>query len=87
MVKKALPCRGAFLLRAEEIAYVAKDVKVPVSETRDFIGAMKDASRTAGTRGFPDAAHDIWAEVMQTTELPKWLFASARRDANIVHPQ
>lgn len=56
----------------------AKDLNVPVSETRDIIEAMKQAGGNPRYTEFPDAAHNIWAEVTQTTELPEWLFAQRR---------
>ena len=56
----------------------AKDLNVPVSEARDIITAMKETGGTPRYTEFPDAAHNIWAEVMQTTELPKWLFDQKR---------
>lgn len=53
----------------------ARDMNVPVSGTRDIIEAIKKAGGNPRYTEFPDAAHDIWAEVTQTTELPEWLFA------------
>lgn len=57
----------------------AKDLNVPVSETRNIIAAMKQAGGNPRYTEFPDAAHNIWAEVKQTTELPEWLFAQKRK--------
>jgi predicted peptidase len=56
----------------------AKDMNVPVSNTRDIINAIKQAGGNPRYSEFPHAAHDIWAEVNQTTELPEWLFAQKR---------
>lgn len=58
----------------------AKDLNVPVSETRGIIEAMKQAGGNPRYTEFPDAAHNIWAEVTQTTELPEWLFAQEREE-------
>lgn len=56
----------------------AKDMNVPVNGTRDMIEAIKKAGGNPRYTEFPDAAHDIWAEVTQTTELPEWLFTQKR---------
>ena len=40
-----------------------------------MIEAIKRAGGNPRYTEFPDAAHNIWAEVTETKELPKWLFA------------
>ncbi|HEX8037934.1 MAG TPA: dienelactone hydrolase family protein [Chryseosolibacter sp.] len=56
----------------------AKDMNVPVTETRQIIEALRQAGGHPRYTEFPDAAHNIWPEVTQTTELPEWLFAQKR---------
>lgn len=53
-------------------------MNVPVSGSRDMIDAIKTAGGNPQYTEFPDAAHNIWAEVSQTNELPGWLFAQER---------
>jgi predicted peptidase len=56
----------------------AKDMNVPVAGTRNIIESIKQAGGNPRYTEFPDAAHDIWAEVRQTKELPEWLFTQKR---------
>lgn len=57
----------------------ANDLNVRVSGTRDIVDAMRKAGGNPRYTEFPNAGHDIWAEVTQTSELPEWLFAQKRK--------
>lgn len=58
----------------------AKDINVPVSDSRNMIEAIKEAGGDPRYTEFPDAAHNIWVEVYETRELPGWMFAQRRAD-------
>lgn len=53
----------------------AKDMNVPVSGSRQMIAAMKKAGGSPQYTEYPDAAHNIWEEVIKTPGLLDWLFA------------
>ncbi len=86
MFAAAVPtCGGGNPTYADKIIAVpvwafhgAKDMNAPVRDSRNMIKAMKQAGGHPRYTEFPDAAHNIWEEVYQTTELPEWLFAQKR---------
>lgn len=56
----------------------AKDINVPVSDSRNMIEAMKEAGGNPRYTEFPDAAHNIWEEVYETRGLAGWMFEQRR---------
>lgn len=86
MFAAAVPiCGGGDPMLADKVIDVpvwafhgAKDMNAPVSDSRDMIKAMKQAGGNPRYTEFPDAAHNIWEEVYETTELPEWLFAQKK---------
>lgn len=53
----------------------AKDMNVPVSGSRNMVTALKKAGGRPRYTEYPDAAHNIWEEVIKTPGLLDWLFA------------
>ena len=53
----------------------ANDLNVPVSGSREMVAALKKAGGRPRYTEYPDAAHNIWEEVMKTPGLLDWLFA------------
>ena len=53
----------------------ANDRNVPVSGSRQMIAALKKAGGRPRYTEYPDAAHNIWEEVIKTPGLLDWLFA------------
>jgi predicted peptidase len=58
----------------------AKDMNVPVSGSRDMVNALKKAGGSPRYTEYPDAAHNIWEEVIKTPGLLNWLFAQKQVD-------
>jgi predicted peptidase len=55
-----------------------KDKNVPVSGSREIIQAIKNAGGNPRYTEYPDKAHDISKEVIDTPGLLDWLFAQKR---------
>ncbi len=56
----------------------AKDKNVPVSGSRNMVAALRKAGGHPRYTEYPDAAHNIWEEVVKTPGLLDWLFAQKR---------
>lgn len=54
------------------------DRSVPVKGSRDMILAIKNAGGNPRYTEFPDAGHNIWNQVSNTSGLLDWLFAQKR---------
>jgi len=82
----AIPiCGGEDVSLAKEIVNVPvwafhgeEDRNVPVKMSRDMIEAIKHAGGNPRYTEFPDAGHDIWDRVRDTSGLLVWLFAQKR---------
>lgn len=82
----AIPvCGGEDPVLAKGIVNVAvwafhgeDDRNVPVKLTRDMIDSMKQAGGHPRYTEFPDAGHNIWDRVKDTSGLLDWLFAQKR---------
>jgi hypothetical protein len=53
----------------------ANDKNVPVSGSREMVAALKKAGSSPRYTEYPEAAHNIWEEVIKTPGLLDWLFA------------
>ncbi len=53
----------------------ARDMNVPVSGSRNMVSALRKAGGSPRYTEYPDAAHNIWEEVIKTPGLLNWLFA------------
>ena len=86
MFAAAVPiCGGTDPQLAPKIADVpvwafhgAQDRNVPVRHSRDMIEAIKNAGGDPRYTEFPDHAHNIWPQVIQTEGLLEWMFAQRR---------
>jgi len=56
----------------------AQDRNVPVRHSRDMIEAIKEAGGDPRYTEFPDHAHNIWPQVIQTEGLLEWMFEQRR---------
>ena len=56
----------------------AKDGNVPVSGSREMIEAIKKAGGDPRYTEYPDGAHNIGEQIINTPELLDWLFAQER---------
>ncbi|MEO6719616.1 MAG: hypothetical protein ABIN67_04580 [Ferruginibacter sp.] len=56
----------------------AKDKNVPVSGSRDMIVAIKKAGGHPQYTEYPNEAHNIWNQVIETPGLWDWLFAQKK---------
>ncbi|MEO5889156.1 MAG: hypothetical protein ABIQ31_02830 [Ferruginibacter sp.] len=56
----------------------AKDKNVPVSGSRDMISAMQKAGGHPKYTEFPNEAHNIWSNVIETPGVWEWLFAQKK---------
>jgi hypothetical protein len=82
----AIPiCGGEDVSLAKKIVNVSvwafhgeEDRNVPVKMSRDMIEAIKQAGGNPRYTEFPDAGHDIWDRVKDTSGLLDWLFAQKR---------
>ena len=57
----------------------AKDKNVPVSGSRDMISAIKKAGGHPLYTEYPNGAHQIWENVIETPDVWKWLFAQKQK--------
>jgi pimeloyl-ACP methyl ester carboxylesterase len=58
----------------------AEDRNVPVSGSRNMVSALKKAGGSPRYTEYPDAAHNIWEEVIKTPGLLDWLFSQKQTD-------
>ena len=56
----------------------AKDKNVPVSGSRDIISAIQKAGGHPKYTEYPNEAHNIWNNVIETPGLWAWLFAQKK---------
>ena len=56
----------------------AKDKNVPVSGSRDMISVIKKAGGHPQYTEYPNEAHNIWNQVIETPGLWEWLFAQKK---------
>jgi hypothetical protein len=57
----------------------ANDKNVPVSGSRDMIAAIKKAGGHPLYTEYPNSAHNIWENVIETPDVWNWLFAQKKK--------
>lgn len=57
----------------------AQDTNVPVSGSRDMIAAIKKAGGHPLYTEYPNSAHNIWENVIETPDVWNWLFAQKQK--------
>jgi predicted peptidase len=56
----------------------AKDEAVPVSRSRNMVGAVNKAGGAAKYTEYPDVGHDSWNGCYADPEMMEWLFGQKR---------
>jgi predicted peptidase len=56
----------------------AKDDVIPVTGSRELVGALRSAASPIRYTEYPDAGHNVWTLAFVEKELPSWLFSQRR---------